>query len=46
MKRFEIITESDARVLELGDTVMLARGGHVTPLAHDTLALLLERRPR
>ncbi len=37
MKRFEIITESDARVLERGETVMLARGGHVTPLAADTL---------
>lgn len=41
MKRFEIITESDARVLTRGETVMLAKGGHVTPLAHDTLA---ERR--
>ena len=37
MKRFEIITESDARVLERGETVTLARGGHVTPLAQDTL---------
>ena len=37
MKRFDIITESDARVLSRGDTVMLARGGHVTPLAQDTL---------
>ena len=37
MKRFEIITESDARVLSRGETVMLARGGHVTPLAQDTL---------
>ena len=37
MKRFEIITESDARVLSRGETVALARGGHVTPLAHDTL---------
>ena len=37
MKRFDIITEADARVLTRGDTVMLARGGHVTPLAHDTL---------
>ena len=41
MKRFDIITEADARVLTRGDTVMLARGGHVTPLAHDTL---IERR--
>jgi ribose 5-phosphate isomerase B len=37
MKRFEIITETDARVLERGESVMLARGGHITPLAHDTL---------
>jgi len=37
MKRFEIITETDARVLARGETVMLAKGGHVTPLAQDTL---------
>src|SRR5689334_6370243 len=37
MKRFDIITESDARVLTRGEPVMLSRGGHVTPLAHDTL---------
>jgi ribose 5-phosphate isomerase B len=37
MKRFEIITESDARTLELGSTVMLVAGGHITPLARDTL---------
>jgi ribose 5-phosphate isomerase B len=37
MKRFEIITETDARVLERGETVMLAKGGHITPLAQDTL---------
>jgi ribose 5-phosphate isomerase B len=37
MKKFDIITESDARVLALGETVMLARGGHITPLAQDTL---------
>jgi ribose 5-phosphate isomerase B len=37
MKTFEIITESDARVLARGETVMLARGGHITPLAQDTL---------
>ena len=29
MKTFEIITESDARVLERGETVMLAKGGHI-----------------
>lgn len=38
MKRFEIITEADARVLDIGATVELAAGGHVTPLARDTLA--------
>lgn len=37
MKKFDIITESDARVLPRGETVMLAKGGHITPLAHDTL---------
>ena len=37
MKKFDIITESDARILERGETVMLARGGHITPLAQDTL---------
>ena len=41
MKRFDIITEADARVLPRGETVVLARGGHVTPLAQDTLG---ERR--
>src|SRR4051794_40116756 len=37
MKRFEIITETDARALQRGETVMLAARGHVTPLAADTL---------
>lgn len=37
MKKFDIITEADARVLERGTSVELARGGHVTPLARDTL---------
>ena len=37
MKRFDIITEADARVLPRGEPVALARGGHVTPLAQDTL---------
>jgi ribose 5-phosphate isomerase B len=41
MKKFDIITESDARVLARGETVMLARRGHITPLAQDTLT---ERR--
>lgn len=38
MKRFDIITESDARTLDVGATVELAAGGVVTPLARDTLA--------
>jgi ribose 5-phosphate isomerase B len=38
MKRFEIITEADARVLDIGATVELSATGHVTPLARDTLA--------
>src|SRR4029079_8313124 len=37
MKTFEIITEADARVLARGETVELTRGGHITPLAADTL---------
>lgn len=41
MKRFQMITEADARVLDYGSTVVLVPGGHVTPLALDTLA---ERR--
>ena len=38
IKKFEIITEADARVLDIGATVELAEGGIVTPLAKDTLA--------
>lgn len=38
MKRFDIITEADARLLEVGAMVELSPGGHVTPLARDTLA--------
>jgi ribose 5-phosphate isomerase B len=34
---FDIITEADARLIERGSTVELAQGGHVTPLAADTL---------
>ena len=41
MLRFDIITEADARTLDMGATVELAAGGHITPLAKDTLA---ERR--
>jgi ribose 5-phosphate isomerase B len=37
MKRFEIITEADARMLDIGETVELQRGGQITPLAADTL---------
>jgi ribose 5-phosphate isomerase B len=37
MKTFDIITEADARTLEIGATVSLKPGGHVTPLAADTL---------
>jgi ribose 5-phosphate isomerase B len=38
MKRFQMITEADARMLDYGSTVTLVAGGHVTPLAQDTLA--------
>jgi ribose 5-phosphate isomerase B len=38
MQKFDIITEADARTLDVGSTVELASGGHVTPLARDTLA--------
>lgn len=33
-----MITEADARVLEYGSTVTLVAGGHITPLAQDTLS--------
>jgi ribose 5-phosphate isomerase B len=36
-RRFGIITENDARQIEPGSTVELEQGGHVTPLAWDTL---------
>src|ERR1051326_4892714 len=36
---FQIITEADARRIEHGATVELAKGGHVTPLAADTLRM-------
>ena len=32
-----MITEADARVLEYGSTIVLVPGGHITPLAQDTL---------
>ena len=38
MQKFDIITEADARTLDIGSTVELTAGGHVTPLARDTLA--------
>lgn len=34
---FSLISEADARGIEPGSTVELERGGHVTPLAWDTL---------
>jgi ribose 5-phosphate isomerase B len=37
MQRFSLITETDARRLSPGDTVELLPGGHITPLARDTL---------
>jgi ribose 5-phosphate isomerase B len=37
MKRYDIITEADARTVEIGGSVSLAPGGHITPLALDTL---------
>jgi ribose 5-phosphate isomerase B len=37
MKTFEIITEADARVLDVGETIALTKGGHITPLAADTI---------
>ena len=37
VRRFDIITESDALQIEYGATVELSKGGHVTPLAQDTL---------
>ena len=38
MQKFAIITEAEARTLDIGSTVELEKGGHVTPLARDTLA--------
>ncbi len=38
VRRFSLIAEADARQIEVGSTVELERGGHVTPLARDTLA--------
>ena len=32
-----MVTEADARVLETGSTIILVAGGHITPLAQDTL---------
>ncbi len=37
VRRFGLISESDARQIEPGSTVELEKGGHVTPLAWDTL---------
>jgi ribose 5-phosphate isomerase B len=32
-----MVTEADARVLEYGTSIVLVAGGHITPLAQDTL---------
>ena len=32
-----MVTEAEARVLEYGSTIVLVAGGHITPLARDTL---------
>jgi ribose 5-phosphate isomerase B len=32
-----MVTEADARVLDYGTTIVLVAGGHITPLADDTL---------
>jgi ribose 5-phosphate isomerase B len=37
MKRYDIITEADARALDVGTSVALNPGGTITPLAQDTL---------
>ena len=37
LRRFSLISESDARTIEPGTTVVLSADGHVTPLAADTL---------
>jgi ribose 5-phosphate isomerase B len=37
MKRYDMITEADARTIDVGAAVALNPGGHVTPLAADTL---------
>jgi ribose 5-phosphate isomerase B len=37
VKRFQMVTEADARVLESGTAIVLVAGGHITPLAQDTL---------
>jgi ribose 5-phosphate isomerase B len=37
VRRFSLISETDARQIEPGSTVELEAGGHVTPLARDTL---------
>ena len=37
MKRYDIITEADARSIDVGTSIALAPSGHITPLASDTL---------
>ena len=38
VRKFGLISETEARQIEPGSTVELEKGGHVTPLAWDTLA--------
>ena len=37
VRRFTLISEVEARQIEPGATVELDSGGHITPLAQDTL---------
>jgi ribose 5-phosphate isomerase B len=37
VKRYDIITEADARAIDVGGMVQLNAGGQITPLARDTL---------
>ena len=37
MKRYDLVTEADARSIEIGSSIALNPGGQITPLARDTL---------
>ncbi len=37
MRHYELISEADARLIPYGETIGLNTGGHITPLAQDTL---------